>query len=36
MYKIEYWEQALLDIAKLKKDEPAAYISYGVSSQGLT
>lgn len=25
MYKIEYWEQALLDIAKLKKDEPAAY-----------
>jgi len=25
MYKIEYWEQALLDIAKLKKSEPAAY-----------
>lgn len=25
MYEIEYQEQALLDIAKLKKDEPAAY-----------
>ena len=25
MYEIEYREQALLDIAKLKKDEPAAY-----------
>ena len=25
MYRIEYWEQALLDIAKLKKSEPAAY-----------
>lgn len=25
MYKIEYWEQALLDIAQLKKSEPAAY-----------
>jgi toxin YoeB len=25
MYEIEYQEQALLDIAKLKRDEPAAY-----------
>ena len=25
MYEIEYREQALLDIAKLKRDEPAAY-----------
>ena len=25
MYEIEYRDQALLDIAKLKKDEPAAY-----------
>ena len=25
MYEIEYQEQALLDIAKLKKDEPASY-----------
>ena len=25
MYDIEYRDQALLDIAKLKKDEPAAY-----------
>lgn len=25
MYEIEYQEQALLDIAKLKKDEPVAY-----------
>ena len=25
MYEIEYREQALLDIAKLKRDDPAAY-----------
>ena len=25
MYEIEYQEQALLDIAKLRRDEPAAY-----------
>jgi len=25
MYDIEYKDQALLDLAKLKKDEPAAY-----------
>ena len=25
MYSIEYTKQALLDIAKLKKDEPSAY-----------
>ena len=25
MYEIEYQEQALIDIAKLKRDEPAAY-----------
>ncbi len=25
MYEIEYQEQALLDIAKLKRDEPSAY-----------
>ncbi|MCR4664108.1 MAG: Txe/YoeB family addiction module toxin [Paludibacteraceae bacterium] len=25
MYEIEYREQALLDIAKLKKDEPSSY-----------
>ena len=25
MYEIEYQAQALLDIAKLKKDDPAAY-----------
>jgi len=25
MYNIEYTEQALIDIAKLKKDEPKAY-----------
>lgn len=25
MYNIDYKDQALLDIAKLKKDEPAAY-----------
>ena len=25
MYEIEYRDQSLLDIAKLKKDEPAAY-----------
>ena len=25
MYEIEYQEQALLDIAKLKRDEPASY-----------
>ena len=25
MYEIEYRDQALLDIAKLQKDEPAAY-----------
>ena len=25
MYELEYKEQALIDIAKLKKDEPSAY-----------
>ena len=35
MYSIEYTEQALIDIAKLKKDEPKAYQKVNVFIEEL-